>query len=324
MTSLSQPELYPSITLGVSACVIGEKVRYDGGHKRFKFLIDELADFVSFKPFCPEVAAGMGIPRAPIRLVSTEQGVRVKGTQDATLDVTEQLTQAADRLTQTAQGLTGFVFCAKSPSCGMERVKLYSEQGHSLPGGQPGIFADKLMQAYPSLPCEETGRLNDLLLRESFLNRLFCFGRWQSLLEGGLTAKGLIEFHTSHKLLLMAHSVNHYQQAGQLLDDLRPEQLESRASQYIQTLMDGLKVAATRKKHTNVLMHIQGYFKKHLDGLDRKMLTEMILRYQKGMLPLSAPLELLGQHLCRHQNDYLQLQHYFRPYPEPLKVRTII
>jgi uncharacterized protein YbgA (DUF1722 family)/uncharacterized protein YbbK (DUF523 family) len=324
MTTYDLAKPFPPIRLGVSACVIGEKVRFDGGHKQFDFLVKTLKDYVTFKPMCPEVKAGLGIPRPAIRLVSMGEGICIKGTRDPDLDVTDKLEAACHQLSQEAQGLTGFVFCAKSPSCGMERVKVYNESGQLTLDTQPGVFAQQLMLAYPNLPCEETGRLNDLLIRESFLNRLFCYARWQELLQSGLTPTSLIQFHAAHKLLLMAHSPKHYQMAGPILANLSEVSLAEQAEHYLTVLMGGLKVPATRKKHTNVLMHIQGYFKKHLDKLDKKTLTEMILRYQQGMLPLGAPVEMLSHQLRRYPNQYLQLQHYFSPYPEPLRVKSII
>ncbi|MFM2483846.1 YbgA family protein [Celerinatantimonas yamalensis] len=310
--------------LGVSACTIGEKVRFDGGHKQSEFLLKELAQWVTFVPFCPEVKAGLGVPRPAIRLASIDGQLRVIGSKKADLDVTDALVFASDELVEQASDLTGFVFCAKSPSCGMERVKVYLQSGDPLAQTQSGIFADKLMKCYPAMPCEETGRLNDQLLRESFLCRLFSYARWQTICQNGLTAAMLLDFHQRHKMLLMAHSERHYRQAGPMLSDLKAQPLTELAERYIQLVMDGLRVVATRKKHTNVLMHLQGYFKKNLEKVDKSALTEMILRYQQGLLPLTAPLEMLKHHLRHYPDSYLQLQYYFQPYPEALRVQSVI
>ncbi|CAG9000971.1 MAG: hypothetical protein CENE_02979 [Candidatus Celerinatantimonas neptuna] len=324
MKEKNRGRLYPKIRLGVSACVIGEKVRFDGGHKSSAFLVDELAPWVDFVSFCPEMSAGLGSPRPAIRLVLVDDYIRVQGASRRSLDVTESLLSAVDSLTIKARDLTGFVFCAKSPSCGMERVKVYQPSGDPLPQMRPGVFAGKLMVSYPQIPCEETGRLNDRLLRESFLCRLFCHGDWQQLCKDGLTRASLVEFHSRYKLLLMAHSPEHYRKIGPMLADLRGKDLIVLGEQYIRCLMDGLAITATRKKHTNVLMHIQGYFKRQLSSVDKKALTEMILRYQQGLLPLSAPLEMLCHHLRHFPDDYLQLQTYFQPYPIELVTKSVI
>lgn len=324
MKGKNSGRVYSKIRLGVSACVIGEKVRFDGGHKSSVFLVDELAPWVEFVPFCPEMSAGLGSPRPAIRLVLKDEQLRIMGSSKRSLDVTESLLSAVDSLALKAKGLTGFVFCAKSPSCGMERVKVYQPSGDPLPETRSGVFAGKMMGSYPHLPCEETGRLNDRLLRESFLCRLFCHGQWQQLCQTGLTRAGLVEFHSRYKLLLMAHSPEHYRKIGPMLSDLKGQDLHSLGEQYIQCLMEGLAVTATRKKHTNVLMHIQGYFKRQLSSVDKTALTEMILRYQQGLLPLNTPLEMICHHLRHNPDDYLQLQTYFQPYPAELVVKSVI
>lgn len=312
------------INLGVSACLMGEKVRYDGGHKKCDFLLDKLHPWVRITPFCPEVKAGLGIPRPAIRLAQIDEKLRVVGTKDATVDVTDALNRASDELCQQAQGLTGFLFCAKSPSCGMERVKVYDEKGNPLVSTRGGIFADKIRHQYPLLPCEESGRLNDDLLRNSFLTRLFCYARWQAMLREGLNGAQLLDFHSRHKYLLLAHSERYYREAGKVLANLKARPIEVIAQDYLTLLMTGLACVATRKKHTNVLMHIQGYFKKHLEKSDKQALTQMILRYQQGLLPLASPIEILKHHLRHYPDDYLQIQYYFSPFPAQLNTSSVI
>lgn len=315
---------YPKIRLGVSGCVIGQKVRFDGGHKRHDFVLNRLSDWVEFVPFCPEVAAGLGVPRPTIRLAKVGVNIRVIGSKDPQLDVTEQLVDTSEKLAEQARDLTGFVFCAKSPTCGMERVKVYNEQGNPDQQTRSGIFAEQILKQYPDLPCEETGRLSDLLLRNSFLVRLFCYARWQEAIRDGIKPVTLINFHARHKYLLMAHSPEHYRQIGPLLADLKSQPITDIAQQYIGLLMAGLKEVATRKKHTNVLMHLQGYFKRDLSKADKAALTDMILRYQQGLLTLAAPLEILKHHLRHHPDDYLAFQYYFQPFPEALVITDAI
>jgi uncharacterized protein YbgA (DUF1722 family) len=205
----------------------------------------------------------------------------------------------------------------------MERVKVYHPNGHTLRHDGVGVYAEKIMRKYPYLPCEETGRLNDLLIRESFLVRVFTLDQWMREVAPDLTKQKLIDFHAKHKLMLMAHSPEHYRSVGPLLSDLRGDNLKEIADRYLVALMAGLSVTATRKKHTNVLMHIQGYFKRALESSDKAELTEMIHRYRQGLLPLSAPRELLKHYLRKYSDNYLEGQRYFNPYPETLTARTM-
>ncbi|TCI01807.1 DUF1722 domain-containing protein [Corallincola luteus] len=311
------------IPVGVSACVVGQKVRFDGGHKQSGFVVRDLDPYFDYRPACPEMAAGMGTPRQTVRLVEDGDWLKVRGSRDRSFDVSDALHNASEKLSDGLADLRGYIFCAKSPSCGMERVKVYHPNGHSLRHDGVGVFAEKILKKYPYLPCEETGRLNDVLIRESFLTRVFTLDLWKRDVEANLTKKSLLDFHAKHKLMLMAHSPEHYRAIGPLLADLSSANLEQVAYSYIVQLMQGLAMPASRKKHTNVLMHIQGYFKRALEVGDKAELTQMIHRYREGLLPLSTPRELLKHYLRKHRDDYLQGQRYFQPYPEHLTVRTV-
>ncbi len=308
--------------IGVSACVVGQPVRFDGGHKQFRFLTDRLGAFADYVPVCPEMAAGLGSPRPTIRQVQLDGRIELRGSANAELVVTDVVDAAAARLAQGLEGLCGFVFCAKSPTCGMERVKIYRPDGNVEAHDGVGVFAAKVMAQYPQLPCEETGRLNDPLIRESFLNRVFAMQRFQVEVLGQLSAKALVDFHASYKFLILAHSPELYRELGKLVADLKAEPLAQRAHQYICLFNQALRKAPTRKKHTNALMHIQGFFKSVLSAADKQALTDMILRYQQGLLPLSAPLEMLKHHQRHIADPYLALQRYFEPYPEVLHEPT--
>jgi uncharacterized protein YbbK (DUF523 family) len=211
---------FPRIRIGVSACLLGEEVRFDGGHKRDRFLVGPLADFVDFVPVCPEVGVGMGVPRTPIRLVGDPQRPRAVGTDDASFDITAALESFARRQLALLGGISGYVLKKGSPSCGMERVKIYGPQGGTAARKGTGIFARVLMEAMPLLPVEEEGRLKDPVLRENFLTRMFVYQRWQRLAAEGITAGRLIELHTDHKYLVMAHSQAAYRRMGRMLADL--------------------------------------------------------------------------------------------------------
>ncbi len=308
-----------AVTIGISACVLGEKVRYDGGSKSSLFCIKELANHVSFKRFCPEVAIGLPIPRKTLRQIKSENLIRVSR-PDGTGDVTERLTLYGKKIAQISAELSGFIFCAKSPSCGLERVKVYSPSGNALKAQGVGLFAKEIMSANPLLPCEENGRLNDSMIRENFIARVFTYSQWQALVSSGLSKHKLTTFHSRYKYTVMSHDLVAYKKLGQLLAraDLP---LEHMANLYIKGLMAALTVKSTRKKHANTLAHIQGYFSQHLSRKQRQELTEKIEAFRLGLMPLMVPLTLINHYLLEFPKQYLAQQNYLCPYPEALKLR---
>ncbi len=305
--------------IGISACLIGENVRFDASNKPSKFCLNELAQHVTFKSFCPEVAIGLPIPRATIRQIKINDVISVSR-PDGSGEVTEALASYGKKVASITKHLSGFIFCAKSPSCGMERVKVYSPEGNSLKSNGIGVFANEIMKANPLLPCEENGRLNDALIRENFIARVYAYKHWQQLNASGLTKHKLTSFHSQYKYTVMSHDLIAYKQLGQLL--ARAEMpLTEMAEQYISGLMQALKTLATRKKHANTLAHIQGYFSKHLQGNERHELTQHIHDYREGLVPLMVPLTLIKHYLLQHPKDYLAKQAYLSPYPEQLRLR---
>ncbi len=325
--SYREPEHAP-IFVGVSSCLLGESVRYDGGHKHNSYVTQTLGRFFTFQPVCPEVAIGLGTPRPPIRLVRAEPGnapVRAVGIKDPALDVTEALEAFGERMARELGHLSGYIFKRASPSCGMERVKVY-RAGRDVPpdnDGQ-GIYARELMQALPLLPTEEEGRLSDPVLRENFIERVFIYHRWQQLVRDGLTPAALVGFHTEHKYIIMSRGDDGYRTLGRLVATAGKADLTTLATDYSTRLMTLLRRPATRKRHSNVLMHLMGYLKKHLEAADKAELLELIDAYRHGRLPLIVPLTLLKHHLRRHPNAYLLRQHYFSPHPEELMLRNTI
>lgn len=308
-----------SLLIGISACLIGEKVRFDASNKPSNFCINELGNHVTYKSFCPEVAVGLPIPRPTIRQIKKDDVITVSR-PDGTGDVTEALSQYGKKVASMTNNLSGYVFCAKSPSCGMERVKVYSPEGNALPSHGIGAFAKEIMTANPLLPCEENGRLNDPILRENFVARVYAYKHWQDLVASGLTKHKLTTFHSQYKYTVMSHDLIAYKALGQLLAraDLC---LDTMADEYILGLMTALKIKATRKKHANTLAHIQGYFSKHLQAHERKELCEQIEAYRKGLIPLFAPLTLINHYLLQYPKNYLKNQAYLSPYPDELKLR---
>ena len=310
--------------VGVSACLLGHQVRYDGGHKRNQFLIEELGKHVEYAPVCPETAIGLGIPRPTIRLVGDPENPRVLGVADPSLDVTRRLREYAEKQIPGFSELCGFVLKKDSPSCGMERVKVYEANGQGAARKGSGAFARVLMQHMPLLPVEEEGRLTDPVLRENFVNRVYVYQRWQQLLATGLTPGSLIEFHTTHKYMIMAHSQAAYQRLGELLSDLSGKDLQGIADAYAEELMTALKRRVNRKRHVNVLQHIMGYLKRRIDGDDKAELTASIEAYRRGETPLVVPVTLLRHYFRNHHDKYMAKQVYLSPYPESLGLRNSI
>jgi uncharacterized protein YbgA (DUF1722 family)/uncharacterized protein YbbK (DUF523 family) len=316
----------PRPLVGISACLLGHQVRYDGGHKRDAFVGGPLAQIFDYLPVCPEVEIGLGIPRPPIRLIGGGPLPRAVGVDDPDLDVTGRLeTLAAERVRGLAGGLDGYILKKGSPSCGMERVKVYPAQGRgpAMRQGQ-GVFARVLMQALPSLPVEEEGRLKDPVLREGFVNRVLVHRRWRVLREQGVSAAALIDFHTDHKYLVMAHSQAAYQRLGRMLADLSGGASGSLAECYLAELMQALRRRVDRKRHCNVLLHIMGYLKRHIDPGDKAELVASIDAYRRAEVPLIVPITLLRHYFRRHPDPYMARQVYLAPHPEGLGLRNTL
>jgi len=302
------------IPIAISSCLLGQEVRYDGGHKYNGYITETLGKYFEYTAFCPEVAIGLGIPRPAIQLVQVGDAIRVRGNKDPLLDVTQQLQDYARQVVPQLDGYCGYIFKRASPSCGMERVKVYRDG--NLIGTDRGIFAASIMLALPELPVEEEGRLMDPVLRENFIERVFVYHRWQQLKHRGLSAAGLVEFHTVHKFTLLAHDETIYRDLGRLIADAGQANLTELSQQYVQQLMRGLSRPATRKTHTNVLMHIMGYIKDELSAEDKQEWLEILENYRLGQVPLIVPITLLKHYLRRFPHDYLN------PHPDELMLRN--
>jgi uncharacterized protein YbgA (DUF1722 family)/uncharacterized protein YbbK (DUF523 family) len=313
--SLFNPD---KIQVGISSCLLGDLVRYNGGHKASNFCIHDVAPHVEYVSVCPEMAIGMGTPRPAIRLVKHEDVLHLQSS-DGKVDVTEAMQQFAAEKVPELSHLSGYLVCQKSPSCGMERVPEYSAKTGQGTKSGIGMFTQKLMETYPHLPVEEDGRLHDLLIRENFFTRLYAHHDWQKLVHAGLTKHSLIQFHSRYKYLLMAHSPKHYKSMGQLLANM--DDLDSIQAIYFHRLMSALAMKPNKKNHTNTLQHLQGYFKKHLSAAQKKELSDAILKYRKGWVPLLVPITLIQHYLMEYPSDYLAQQVYLQPYPESLKLR---
>ncbi|APG24408.1 MULTISPECIES: YbgA family protein [Syntrophotalea] len=309
------------IRLGISACLLGQKVRYDGGHQLDRFLRDTLGKFVEYVPVCPEVETGLPIPREALRLVGEAQHPQLVFSKSGE-DVTERMTVwASQRLAALeAEDLCGFVFKSRSPSSGMARVKVYDANGVPSHNGV-GLFARLFMEHFPLLPVEEDGRLHDPRLRENFIEAIFTFRRWRDFLAGGPDAAGLVDFHARHKLLLMSHSVELARQMGRLT--ARAGQLPEAelVGDYQQLLLRTVRTPATPAKHCNVLQHALGYFKRQLSGDEKQEMLQLVEQYRHGSVPLAVPLTLLNHYVRKYQPPWLDEQVYLHPHPVELHLR---
>ena len=298
---------------------MGENVRFDSGHKKNAYITGILNNYFEFSPFCPEVSIGLGIPRETIRLVNVDDEVRCVGTKSADLDVTEKLYQSAEDQRNWHTELSGYILKKDSPSCGMERVKLYKgvEKGHMAEKIAVGLYAKRLMENFPHLPVEEEGRLGDAKLRENFIQRVYIYARWQAMEKEGFTLAGLQAFHAKHKYIFMSHSQNLGRTLGASLANSDKE-INVLALEYLDSMMMLLKSTATRKNHVNTLQHIQGYLKNDLDAGDKEELRSTIEDYHKGLLPLIVPITLLRHHFRRNPKGYIENSYYLQPHPGEL------
>jgi uncharacterized protein YbgA (DUF1722 family)/uncharacterized protein YbbK (DUF523 family) len=311
------------IKLGISSCLLGQPVRYDGGHKADSYIIGTLGAYFTFIPLCPEVAIGLPVPRPPIRLVQRGVAIRVVGVKDPTLDVTAPLHAYGVASAARLEAISGYILKRGSPSCGMERVKVYDEQGRTI-GKASGAFAHSLRKKLPLLPLEEEGRLGDARLRENFIMRVFVYHRWQQLLEAGLSVTRLQQFHADHKYLVMAHNQAAYKRMGRMLAGLAADNMKVLSCLYMEELMTALARPASRRQHVNVLQHLLGYLKKKLDSADKAEMLEVITRYGDGLLPLIVPITLLKHHFRRHPHGYIERQFYLTPHPQELMLHNLI
>jgi len=314
----ARPE--PPLTIGISQCLLGDAVRYDGTGARSSFPHAALDGLFTYRSYCPEVGIGMPVPRPPIRLVGDVDGYRVVGVKDASIDKTDELIAFAQRKLPGMTDLAGYIFMHNSPSCGLMRVKVYPKQDAPARREGVGVFARAVTTSRPELPVEDAGRLFDAVLRENFVTRVFAYAHWQSVAVD-LSAARLVAFHSRYKYLLMAHSLSAYRDAGRLLSDLRGD-VEARATDYIRLLMSGLREPATRKGHANVMSHLQGYLKRQLDSASRQELDALIGAYRRGEQPLLAPLALLKHHFRRFPDEYVLNQSYLEPTPPQAGLRV--
>ena len=319
-TPMSSPESPQPPVVGIGACLVGQPVRYNGSHKRASDILAAMERVMELRPFCPELAIGLGVPREPIRIVAATDGQRAMDSATQQQDYTEPLQVYADQV--GAQSLSGYIFVKGSPSCGYQRVKLYDSRGNNLRSEGVGVFARRLMRNNPLLPVEEEGRLNDVPLRERFIRRVYAYHDWQRYCgEAPLSHHRLIEFYSRYKYLVMAHHPETYKRIGRLL--AQPERnVQRQANKLIALLMYALSHPARRGAYANALSHLKGYLKRDINAAERQLLDGVIEDYRRGKVPLVVPVRMLEHYFALYPNDYVGRQAFFYPYPDELGVRN--
>ena len=306
------------VRIGISSCLLGERVRYDGGHKRDDYLVDVVGRYVEWVPVCPEVEAGMGTPRETVQLTRVDGDIRMLTKAGA--DHTGMVDWFARQRVQSLERakLSGYILKSRSPSCGMERVPVVQPGGAALRNGR-GIFARRLMEALPNLPVEEERRLQNPRGRENFIGRVFARYRWLRLVATGLTRESLMSYHRAYKYLLMAHSQEGARRLGRLL--AKPElyaTTDELADAYLDEFNRVMKRTPSRRNHTNALQHMAGYVSDRLDSRTRRELTRMIQKYREELLPLIVPVVMLRHYVREFDITYLKDQTYLHPFPGEL------
>ncbi len=310
------------IRIGISMCLLGEKVRFDSGHKKDRFITDTLGRFFEFVPACPELEVGMGVPREAVRLVGSHEHPRMVGVKSAT-DWTEIMNKYSVEKAKVLKnaGLSGFIFKSDSPSCGMERVRIYTEAGMPSKNGR-GLFANVFMKELPLVPVEEEGRLNDNKIRENFIVRVFSYHRLQELIAGKFSLGALVQFHTVHKYLILAHSPQHYEALGRLVASGKRFTKDELIAKYGSMFMESLAVKSTSKKNVNVLHHIIGFLRDQLTLLEKDDLLQTINDYHRELVPLIVPITLIRHYVKKYDIAYIKNQVYLTPHPKELMLRN--
>ena len=320
--SVTQQQLNPRPLLGIGSCLAGYAVRYNQQAKNPKQHVRVICEQFDTQPFCPELGIGMGVPRPPIHLMGTPGDMRALDVANHSKDYSSQLAGYATTVLAAQPRLCGYLLVKGSPSCGYDRVKRHSDNGHRVADDQMGIFASALAAADPLLPLEDDERLSDPGLRESFVTRAYAYHDWKQLCSEEMTAHSLIQFYSRYKYLVMAHHIPAYKSLGRLLADAGTREPGALARALIEGLMGALQRPATRRGHTNALNHIAGYLKRDIRNEERQRLQALIERYRQGRVPLAVPVALLKNHFANHPNAYIDKQVFMAPYPDELQRGT--
>lgn len=310
------------IPIGISSCLLGQEVRYNGGHSRSQLCVNHLCEYFEFTPFCPEVAAGFGTPRPVMRLVGDPNNPSLIYSDKPESNLTAQLVEGFTPYLANCAAMDGYILMKNSPSCGMERVKVYAENGYPREEKSRGLFAAGLMAEYPLLPVEEEGRLNDSRLRENFILRVYAHHHFRKQVINEPSYHNLLQYHSSYKYLLLAHSQEAYRSLGRKLAESSQRALNELLEEYFTEFMAAISKPASRGGHCNVMLHILGYLKKSVPGEARQNIQDVIFRYQQQEVNLITPITLLSHYIQQYGSDYIRAQRYLEPYPAALGLRN--
>lgn len=316
---ITDTQAFPRLKLAVSSCLLGENVRYDGGHKRHAFVTGALAGCADFISVCPEAAIGMGVPRPPIHLVGRVSAPRALGVDDPSIDVTDPLKAYAARQALALDDIDACIFKQGSPSCGLGKVKLFARPNAAMQRKATGLYASAFLRAKPLLPVAEEDVFDDPRRRDNFMTRVYVYRRWRHLQADGLTASGLLDFHAAHKYLVMAHSQAACQRLGRMLGDLSRVPLETLGQRYFAELMQALQRTSQRRQHVNTLQHIAGYLKRRMDAHEKASLQRLLARFDAGHCSLFSVMCALRQAFEHYPDPYVSRQVYLNPYPDSLR-----
>lgn len=310
------------VRIGIARCLLGEKVRYDGSHKLNRYLRDVLGQFVEWVPVCPEMECGMGVPREAVRLVGELDNPRLVG-RNSGEDWTERMQNwGRNKIAQLEkENLCGYIFKYGSPSNALGRMKVFADDGRIFYSGT-GVWARMVLEYFPSLPCEDDGRLQDDGIRENFINRIFIFKRWRDVMRDGFSTVKLVDFHTRHKMLIMVHNETIYRQLGKLVSTAGTANPEVFSIEYAELLFKALTDRPTVKKHVNVLIHALGHLKKDISADEKQEMLELIDLFHNKFIPVIVPVTMLNHYVRKYQKGYLADQYYLNPYPAELMLRN--
>jgi len=311
------------IKIGVSSCLLGEEVRWNGGHKKDRYVQGILDNYFDYVPTCPEVDVGMGVPREAVALYGTLENSKMISKKSKTDWTGKMNTYMKDRINELGNAdLCGYIFKSKSPSCGIGRVPIYSKFGSNKVRHGPGMFASAFMKTLPLIPVEDEGRLHDPVIRENFIVRVFCFNRLQTFLKERFTMGALVSFHTKHKFLILSHSKKQYDAMGKLVANAKKIKTAELKTRYSKLFMAALTYKSTPKKNTDVLLHMTGFLKKILTREEKKNILSVIEDYRNELLPLVVPVTLIYHQVKKHNIEYLLDQVYLNPHPKELMLRN--
>ncbi|MDC0336509.1 DUF1722 domain-containing protein [Pseudodesulfovibrio sp.] len=309
-----------TINIGVCACSLGEKVRNNGRHSLDTYLTETLAKYVKFIPACPEVACGMNIPRERLQQVDCGGEIRLIAAQSGE-DWTDRMIKCNHKLLDSLgeENIDGYILRREAVSCALDKSKIQQTDGKQ-PRLAPGFFTRQMMERYPLLPLVDNLRLQNPIIRENFIRRVFVYKRWRALLDKGMQIGRLVDFHTRHKMLIRGHDLKGYRQLGKLLGESSIFNTDEIFDTYGEMLFKSLSLTATPRKNADVLMHAMGYFKKDIDGSDKSDLLNMINAYKSGKTPLLVPMTIINHYARKLGKAYLQQQYFLNPNPAELKM----